>query len=321
MDQTRQNLFINVQMQEHVSKVSKHCRATLQPITTTLPESHHYLLLYKDTRVFNPGGWVYVSNSEMRPIDPGVQPGEGGVGAITFDSNGEIINYDRILVNTTWNCGGGRTPWGSWVSCEEKPGGKVYQVDPMGLRVAEEMIMGKEGGTWESFTYDTRDMSEPHFYLTEDAPRGAVQRFTPGRVDWENDPWKMLHRPGKTEYLLLTPVQNGTDGSYKWIGERNVSRDNAFKYYPNVEGIDCDGKSIYFVSKQRQLLFELNLLTGRYMSSSTVSGKFDGQPDQIARILASAKMPKHKDDLLYFTEEGGTSRNSLQFSLTDHLKP
>jgi hypothetical protein len=250
-------------------------------------------------------------------MDPGVQPGEGGVGAITFDSNGEIINYKRVLTNTTWNCGGGRTPWGSWVSCEEQPGGKVYQVDPMGLRGAELMTMGKEGGRWESFTYDTRDMAEPHFYLTEDAPRGAVQRFTPRYVDWENDPWNMLHRPGKTEYLLLTPaVQNGTDGSYKWIGEKNISKENAFNHYPNVEGIDCDGNSMYFVSKTRQLLFELNLLTGTYSSSSTLRGKFDGNPDQVARIIASDKLPKHKDSLLYFTEEGGTSRNPLQFSLT-----
>jgi Bacterial protein of unknown function (DUF839) len=247
----------------------------------------------------------------MRTIDAGVGPGEGGVGAITFDSNGEMINYEKVLTNTTWNCGGGRTPWGTWVSCEEQPGGKVYQVDPMGLRVAEQMTMGKEGGRWESFTYDTRNILEPHFYLTEDAPRGAVQRFTPANVDWENDPWRMLHGPGKTEYLLLMPIQNGTGGSYKWITEKNISKENAFTYYPNVEGIDCDGKSIYFVSKIRKQLYELNLLTGNYDVSSTVKGSFDGGPDQVAQILASAKMPKHKDTLLYFTEEGSKSRNSL----------
>jgi hypothetical protein len=50
------------------------------------------------------GGWVYVSNSE-------VKYGKGGVGAIYFDANGNILNYDRLLDGTTCNCGGGKTPW------------------------------------------------------------------------------------------------------------------------------------------------------------------------------------------------------------------
>ena len=60
---------------------------------------------FADTRPFNVGGWVYASNSEM-PLT-----GEGGVGAITFDKNGNVIEYRMVLVNTTMNCGGGKTPW------------------------------------------------------------------------------------------------------------------------------------------------------------------------------------------------------------------
>ena len=46
---------------------------------------------FEDTRPENPGGWVYLSNSEMETA------GEGGVGSITFNSRGEILGYDRIL--------------------------------------------------------------------------------------------------------------------------------------------------------------------------------------------------------------------------------
>ena len=85
---------------------------------------------FVDTRPSNQGGWVYVSNSEMRPEDvpdAANKNNKGGVGAITFDKNGYIKNYDMVLSETTWNCGGGRTPWNTWVSCEEAPTGVIWQ--------------------------------------------------------------------------------------------------------------------------------------------------------------------------------------------------
>ena len=69
---------------------------------------------FVDERPWNEGGWIYVSNSEME------QQGLGGVGAITFNKRGQVLNYKMVLENTTMNCGGGRTPWNTWVSCEGK---------------------------------------------------------------------------------------------------------------------------------------------------------------------------------------------------------
>jgi hypothetical protein len=65
---------------------------------------------FQDTREDsdNFGGWVYVSNSEMRLEDAPGGIGNGGVGAITFDKDGQIIKYEMLLTNTTWNCGGGK---------------------------------------------------------------------------------------------------------------------------------------------------------------------------------------------------------------------
>ena len=266
---------------------------------------------FPDNRPGNQDGWIYVSNSEMRLEDGVGGPNRGGVGAIVFNKQGKPIKYEMVLSNTTWNCGGGKTPWGSWVSCEEQPGGNVYQVDPYGVRKPQNMTMGAEGGTWESFTYDLRNMSEPHFYLTEDASRGAVQRFTPNRVDWKKDPWKMLHRAGTTEYLKLIPNAQGTGGQYRWIKNKVAASTNAFAYYPNVEGIDSDSESVFFVSKKRQELYELNLADNTYTNTSTVRGKFNGRPDQIARILASGNTVKHEDDLLYFTEESGRNAGKI----------
>ena len=82
---------------------------------------------FVDTRPFNKGGWVYVSNSEVRVRDPPGGRFRGGVGAFTFDKNGALLNYEMILTKTTHNCGGGRTPWNTWISCEEATKGVIWQ--------------------------------------------------------------------------------------------------------------------------------------------------------------------------------------------------
>ena len=47
------------------------------------------------------GGWVYVSNSEVKKK-------KGGVGAIYFDKNSKVIDYKMLLKKTSMNCGGGK---------------------------------------------------------------------------------------------------------------------------------------------------------------------------------------------------------------------
>jgi secreted PhoX family phosphatase len=73
--------------------------------------------VFEDTAT---GGWIYVSNSESSS--------NGGVGAITFDSEGNVIGYQRILSGTRRNCGGGKSFFNTWLTCEEADGGQVYEV-------------------------------------------------------------------------------------------------------------------------------------------------------------------------------------------------
>jgi hypothetical protein len=54
------------------------------------------------------GGWIYVSNSEVK------KKGGGGVSAIYFDKDGNVVDYRRLLTGTTMNCSGGKTPWNTW---------------------------------------------------------------------------------------------------------------------------------------------------------------------------------------------------------------
>lgn len=130
---------------------------------------------------------------------------------------------------------------------------------------------------------------------------GALQRFRPTLKSWEIFEWDTLHGEGVTDYLLLHP----SNMTYAFTNDREAAKLNAGQYYPKSEGIDSDDGDLYFVSKKRKLLYILDLRGGTYTNHSTKVGAFDGQPDQVARLL------KNSEDLLFFTEEGGGGRPGI----------
>jgi hypothetical protein len=142
------------------------------------------------------GGWIYVSNSEMQST--------GGAGAIVFNAGGEVVDAYAILENTSRNCAGGATPWGSWLSCEEFDSGRVWECFPEGHKKA---IVRPALGVFNHEAIAVDEVTH-YLYLTEDKVDGCLYRFIADSV-CENG------FPDLSAGLLEVAVQ-GDESSVSW---------------------------------------------------------------------------------------------------------
>jgi secreted PhoX family phosphatase len=173
------------------------------------------------------GGFVLVSNSEAL---------DGGASALRLGRDGRVRDAYRILSDTTQNCSGGGTPWGTWLSCEEIDAGRVWECDPRGRRrAAARPAMGVF--KHEAAAVDPR---ERRVYLTEDLIDGGLYRFTPAR-------W-----PDLSDGLLeIARVRGG--GAVDWVevpdpaaaGERTARQVPGATRFKRGEGLWLDGHTLY----------------------------------------------------------------------------
>lgn len=198
------------------------------------------------------GGWFYVCNSEVFAPE-----GAGGAGAIHFDADGEIVDAYRVLEGTTANCAGGPTPWGTWLSCEERLDGRgqVWEVDPTGERPGE---VRPALGRWAHEAVAV-DPDGEALYLTEDNPGGKLYRFTP-------DAYPDLSA-GRLEAARVAQ-----DGTVTWVavadpeGDPGPTRDQVPEAttFPGNEGIWYHDGTIVFTSKGDNRVHAIDLAAQRY---------------------------------------------------------
>ena len=218
------------------------------------------------------GAWILVSNSETY---------EGGASAIRFGRKGEVADAYRILEGTSFNCSGGGTPWGTWLSCEEVEGGLVWECDPTGRRRAvSRPAMG-------AFKHEACavDSANRHVYLSEDLVNGCFYRFAPER-------WRNLSRG----VLEVATVEEG--GHTRWTrvpdpGARTEhTRDQvpASTRFKRGEGLWHDAGEVYVATTADHRVHTYDTRTERF------EVLYDG--------LASREAPLLRVDQLTATRAG-----------------
>ncbi|WP_116808071.1 alkaline phosphatase PhoX [Steroidobacter cummioxidans] len=193
----------------------------------------------------------------------------GGTTNVLFDTvTGKFTGSHASLTGTVRNCDGGRTYWGSWLSCEEtgdvSPAGVrhgwIFEVPGYGAATGQPLYaMGKSA--WEAVAVDP---ITGIVYQTEDATPSALYKFVPnhyGKLQLGGTLWALkvagaddFNFSGLNDVYLDFPA--GTTWDVEWVQVTDVEALNGRVYdsapsraaFARLEGAYYDSGKIYFVS-------------------------------------------------------------------------
>ncbi|MET9345807.1 PhoX family protein [Streptomyces termitum] len=246
-------------------------------------------------------GWIYVSNSEVNP--------SGGASAVRFSATGAVTGAYRVLSGTRQNCAGGRTPWNTWLSCEEVSLGYVYETDPYGVKAAVRRdALGR-------FKHEAAaaDPVRRAVYLTEDETDGCFYRFLPTT-------WGDL----SSGTLQVLKAGTTTSGSFTWQnvpdpdGSPTTTRSqvSGAKRFNGGEGCHYADDKVWFTTKGDNRVWRLDLTANTYELA------YDDSlvPGGAAPLTGVDNVTGASSGDLYVAEDGGNMEICL-ITPTDTVAP
>ena len=199
---------------------------------------------------------------------PLVLPLAGGVSALRFDKDGNLVDAYPVQRNTTTNCSGGATPWGTWINGEEiadgymfecsplRDGGEPRRLDRFG-RKAHEMVAIDEAGR---AIYHTEDISgSDRFYRTVFSEEAWPAN---GRPDMDQGKLQVLAvdagvdaaRLGPTPIRWVDAIDDGTPQAQVYQDETTVFAGN--------EGVWFLNGFVFFSTKGDDNIWAIDTLGG-----------------------------------------------------------